>query len=406
MKGRAFALTTMVTEAERLLISAAVDGELSTAEESAFRELVAHSPEVRQLYGRLLADQIALRTLPAVRTPFDFAARFRRTEPKRATPRIPARFIPVGLAASLFCFIASASFWFFQPARPPQRPDAAQVGTPQTSFDVAQLPTTAVAVPQPRAVPAVPAVPVERVAVAKPVTLPAPMPREVPSADLLAAPTPETKPFATVDVRLPLLVPLAELSAQDLKARFAADATLAFRLDLFANDTNKAGELLVAAARTAGLTITLEAVAQERMKKLPGLAWAIFAESLTAEEAIALCGAFAKVAEANPSHFGFAHVVPASAADAKEWRELLGTEPAWVKRAAVAPKSIAAGTVDQVASSLGKTSEKQALLVSYLPVNGRVPPSLSKEVRQFAERKHDRRPNALPLMIVIRPVNS
>jgi hypothetical protein len=69
---------------------------------------------------------------------------------------------------------------------------------------------------------------------------------------------------------------------------------------------------------------------------------------------------------------------------------------------AAGPKSIADGTADQLAAALRKGG-KSAILLTYLPVVGRTNPAASKEIRAFLERRGDRKPDAVPLLIVIRP---
>jgi hypothetical protein len=75
-----------------------------------------------------------------------------------------------------------------------------------------------------------------------------------------------------------------------------------------------------------------------------------------------------------------------------------------------APKSITSGTADQVANNLQRGSaakaEKHALLLTYLPKEVRVNAALSAEVRHFADRRGERRPNTVSLLIVVRPPNS
>jgi hypothetical protein len=106
---------------------------------------------------------------------------------------------------------------------------------------------------------------------------------------------------------------------------------------------------------------------------------------------------------------GAAHFVSAGATEQKEWRELTGSDPAWAKpgKSDVTPKNVTADTADHVAGALQKSGNphRQAFLSTYAPREARVPAAVSKEAKLFADRRGERKPRAVSLMIVIRQSN-
>jgi hypothetical protein len=110
-----------------LLITAAVDGELSEREMMHLGRTLDASIDARALYEKLKADRDRLRALPTIPPPRNLVARVmariasltptplavpaRRSEP--IAPRKSPAWIPVALAASLLLGIAGSSFWFF-----------------------------------------------------------------------------------------------------------------------------------------------------------------------------------------------------------------------------------------------------------------------------------------------------
>jgi hypothetical protein len=67
------------------------------------------------------------------------------------------------------------------------------------------------------------------------------------------------------------------------------------------------------------------------------------------------------------------------------------------------------GTANQITRALtdptGKGGDKSAVLMTYAPSQVRTRPGDSRELRQFFERRGERRPNAVPVLIVIRQAN-
>jgi hypothetical protein len=418
----------MLTEEQTRLIAAAVDGELSPAQDAAFRRLYAESAGVRDLYLQLLAHSNRLKQLPRKSAPPDLPLVILG----RVTPIVAARqpvppvgrrvgWLPYAVAASAILAVSAASaVWFaVRPAGPQDEPRIAQKSKssrpvpkpagrgPKPVENIDSSPEIA---PPPKPVEPAPAV----VAVSRPEAAPAPRSHapDLIGAALLNSPP----PLERVDVRLPFLAGVVELDRPDVQTRLADELVRdpEFRLDLFASDPHRGAEALVVALKRAGVTVSIDAIAQERIKKkLPG-GWAVFTEALTAGD----IGHIAATLAANDRGierpvFGSAHFVPLRDSDRREIRDLLGADPGPWKRpkspSGSAPgKPITAGTVDQITAALSKAKDgdKPALLLTFLPANGRTNPQASKEVREFLARQSDRKPGVVPLFITVRSPGS
>jgi hypothetical protein len=170
-------------------------------------------------------------------------------------------------------------------------------------------------------------------------------------------------------------------------------------VDLFVKDPARAVELLQAAA-ASGWT----ASPADRVKtRKPTTAFVLFTESLSPTEVRDLLARFAADdAKANARVFETIHVTPLHPADQRDLHTVLGFDVNPAKRANGDPKPISAGTADQVAKTVGRGGEKSAVLAAYLPSSVRTPPSMSRELTQFATRRGDRKPNAIAVVIVLR----
>ena len=71
-------------------------------------------------------------------------------------------------------------------------------------------------------------------------------------------------------------------------------------------------------------------------------------------------------------------------------------------------RPISDGTGPMIAESLSKNAPKQpqkvTLVLPYSPVTSK--PSESKEIKQFVEKRGDRRPGTTPVMLVLRTLGS
>jgi hypothetical protein len=411
----------MLTEVERELITLAVDGELAPSQLPAFRRLIATSAEADTLYRQLKGDSTELKALPHVLAPTTLAPtvmakvaqlpRASAASPRRRKPRREPRvgWVPYAVAASALIAVAAGSYWFAsrQTQDDPNRV-AQQVTLPKPSDDPARG-SVAVPAETPREVVAAPRpfVPHPEVAVAPSAvveTAPVPHAPRIGRHAVGFGPTDDPEPFRVVEARLPLLAPLSGFNHDEtrMKLREELAAGSAFRLDLFAKDTAAAAQVFVASAKAAGLTVTVDAVAAERMRrKLPSF-WVVYVETLTAEDVEKLLVQLAADTKGDRAGSGLsaAHLVTPGPAEHKDLRDLFGVDMGLLKKPEAAPRSVASGTADQITKALQK--EKQGVLVTYLPNAGRAAPTASKEVKQFLAQRTARTADAVPLMIVIR----
>ena len=455
----------MIPADQKELITAAVDGELSATEARAFRRLLDNSAEARATYAKLRADRDRVRSLPLAMPPADLHAKIiariasatpaptpaptRKPAARPAEPAQPFPFrrtpvwVPVAVAAGLLLCITAGSFAFFnsqsgaknQVAKHPWS-DAlpAQQDTPTTvpspnaiaPQDPARLDPDAVVHSDVSPVPPLP-LPVPPAAVAV-----APEPRSAP-LELHGSPLlPKLPPFDLVRVRVPFLRTVAELDREDIRQELAdelgRDPT--FRFDLFVRDTARGAEVFQNAAKAAGLTVFADASTLDKLKKKQAHAVVIYTEALTAKELIDL---FAKVcaedAKFSPRVCDSMHATPVHRSDELELKAILGVDVGLFKRPVGSggsgingagqggekgEKSVSAGTIDSVAKSLttppAKPGDKPAVLLTWQttsPTIARTNPSVSAELKQFQQflAKRGTRPaNAIPAIIVIRPV--
>jgi hypothetical protein len=411
----------MLTDTDRQLITAAVDGELSPTDTAAFRALLTRSAEAAALYEHLAADARRLAALPRAAAPASLApavvariAAQPQAEPASPRVRFATRrvgWLPYVVAASLLLTVAAGSFWLsLRPAAnqadgyaekrlPPVEPVQPSPARPVEKF-VEQLPAPHAPTPPDTRLTVRPT-PAVRVPEA------APSPRTVGGGDVVFASPDSQEQLESVEIRLPFLANVADLDQKDVQKRVRAELKRApaFRLDLFTRDVHLATSVFQAVAPSAGVTVTMDKFARERTRKKLPAAWAIYTESLTADEIAQLLAKLAARSRAGKTPaFTIGHLVAAQAAEQKDLRDLLGVEVGLLKRPkpAAGPKSIADGTADQLAAALRKGG-KSAILLTYLPVVGRTNPAASKEIRAFLERRGDRKPDAVPLLIVIRP---
>lgn len=410
----------MLTDADRELITAAVDGALDDRREPAFRALVADSAEAAGLFHQLQAHARRLRELRRLPAPLGLADDVRvrvRGLPdiipstrRRVVAGRPS-WLTYSVAASLFLAVTAGSFWYVgQAGREPEaralrRALPATTGGSETVAAVVPQGTPVEVIAAPRAVTAVAVLPTPLFPEA------APTPRSVASGDVVGgSPAVESAALTTIEVRLPLRATVADLDRADLTARVASELARdpAFRLDLFVHDPLRAAEVFQITAKAAGLDLVVDAAAQDRLKKKLPTSWAVYTEALSAEEIagfLAQLAARTKAADPTPV-FASAHLFPAQAPEQRDLRDLLGVDPGLGKRTkAAVPKSVSSGTIDQVTSALQKTGDKPAIFLSFHPPAARMPAGASKEVKAYLEGRGERKPAAVPLMIVIRPVS-
>jgi hypothetical protein len=146
----------------------------------------------------------------------------------------------------------------------------------------------------------------------------------------------------------------------------------------------------------------------------------IYTESFTPTELTDLFVRLSREeAKISPRVFDLLHATPVAKTDERELREILGQDPGLFKRTIPLPdrgekgidtsgKSISAGTADQlvktIAAGQGKAGDKSAVLMTWSST-GRTPPMASAELKSFLAKRGARKPNAVPVIVVIRQGN-
>lgn len=428
------------------LITAAVDGELSAPETRAFRLLVAASDEVRVLYAKLKSDSDRVRALPQVAPPADLQAKILArlatvtpaprvkptplAEPKPAPTAVPPRRVPawmqVAIAASVFLCLAAGSFALITNQATPKgavakNPWANILPAAQDSATAVPSPVTPNGErPDPDAVvrnnvmpaPAPRAVTRDTVAIA-------PEPRTVLPPDFHTFPlVPKLSPFERVEVRLPFLRPVADLGREDINQELLDELNrdpLAYKFDLFVRDPARGVEVFQHAAKASGLAVLADAATLDKLKKKQAHAIVIYTESLTPTELAAL---FAKLstedAKFSPKVCDSLHAAPVVRSEELELKAILGVDAGLFKRPVGTgtsggagqgtDKGVSAGTIDSVVKSVTK-GERVAVMLTWQTTNAnilRTNPAMSAELKSYLTKRGERKPNAVPAVIVIR----
>jgi hypothetical protein len=441
---------TMLTDDQLQLITAAIDGELTTAEGRRFRQLLETSPEAREMYARLGADRERLRNLPRVAPPADLTHRVMRkiaalapapvvapkaepakqpAEPLPRARRLPV-WVPAAVAASVLVGVAASSFWLFRNnANNTAKPNTPTNIVPSDAELARTLPsdTETPAAPLPRIQPDngafvhkdVPPAPAPHEPIRTPV---APEPRFV-QPDLVAFPPITTPKFDQVEIRVPLLRFVADFDRPETRQELAEELTHdpAFRLDLFARDPARAVEVFQVAAKAAGVTVHADATTLDRLKKRQVTSVMIYTEALTAAQVAEVFGHLATAdAKISPRVFDSLHAIPLSRNE-PGLVETLGRDPGLFKRSDLErrlpkpdpSKPISEGTAQHIVDRVGSggtgttplPSDRHAVLVTWSPTAARTMPSTSAELKQFFAKRGDRKPGVVPVVIVIRPGN-
>lgn len=448
----------MITEEQLALISIAVDGELSPAETSRFRRLLDTSAEARALYVRLKSDSARLGSLPQAAPPANLKPRIMArigslTPPPGTLPLaqpcktiVAAHAAPTSsafasrsrlwvpaVAASLLLGIMGASFWYLtrdsrhpeglarKPGQPPastqrgaQDPEWAKwlptehgprlltpAPAPRTDSQIAQngLPT-----------PVVPPVAVEEPRVAL-----APPPRTAINPNVMGSEwRPEIGPLDLIQAPPPFLHPLADFDQEGVRSEFTEELghNPALRIDVFTRNLPRSVDCVRAATKASGVSLFADSTTLARVSSRQVYSYVVYTESLTgAELADLFVRLEAEDARISPRIFDMVHAVPAAAEDQKSIHAILGIDPGLFKRPRLekekpldSARPLSAGTADQIVKSLNaaRAAEKTAVLMTWLPALGRTMPEASQELKQFLSKRGERKPNALPVVIIIR----
>jgi len=428
----------MLPDVHLQLLTAAVDGELTPKEAHLLRRVLAESPEAVTLLDQMKSDRECLRNLSIAEPPPDLreriSARLATLPPHRfvihavptelASPAAaPRSWLPLAVAASLLLGISALSFGFFvrtneSNTRSPGRNHMVHGAVIPALPPEDHYPSSPIRIEPPSAV---------QTRVEVPVPGPAPHlnppdrefvgpPAPGPNPIFVAPPPSPLAPFTTARVRVPFLTTVMDLDREDVRQQFTEELALepAWRIDLFTSDAPRGVEQFLTAARANGIAIQVDAFAMDRIRRKLGGTFVIYTEALTSAELRELFGKIAaNHARASQPVFDAVHMFPLQGNDMKDLRDLLGFDPGVGKKNVPGPlprsdantKPISAETGDQVVRNLTTQSakpkpiDKPGVLLSFSP---RVNPMLSKELLDYRNRRGERKPNAIPVMIVIR----
>jgi hypothetical protein len=443
----------MLPDRYRQLLTAYVDGELTSRQRRHVRRLLEQSPEARRLLRDLEQDAKTLFGLPRPRLDADLAPavlraiRERRLSPRR--PDVSSRELPAwgGLAAAAAVLLALGlgSYLFFSASldngtppvvaesravpKPPKRaPD------PVAPVEVAEDTHPATPEPgrreKPDEHPAPPPAPVAR-GPAKPPAPPPPSPRpEVPKEETVLTDRMEMFKIDRVDLALPITLKVHNLDREPVRRELLAELRkdTNFRLELPCRNGTRGFERLQAAFKAATIPLVIEQTAQGRLK-MPHFPtnYVVYLEDFRPEELADLlrqAGAEdKKVAALKPLDAQFDRLVLTrmTPLDHKELSVLMGVDPTQVGLLAPAgalgtdPRQpFPDKTARQVGATLagqgppprpeaGKPSARRndnpALVLAYNPVR---PNPGSPEVKRFLEARKPARPGTLRVLLVLR----
>jgi len=401
------------------LLTAAVDGELSPAEQWRVNELLVESVEARSVLARLQSDSIRVKNLARVSPPAKLAqsilVRLSAIEPIRPRGRTYSRQL-FALAASLLLVVGLGSFLLYTQANNAKPGNATTAQNPTNYNEVLPRESGPLSVPDV----APPPSPGNNIAqnsvpsVESPVRIDEIPPPRAKGADVLVAPPlVPIGPLERLIVRVPVLVSTTDLERDDVRQKLLDELGRepAYRIDLFTKDASRGAELFQTAAKNAGLNLSTDTLTQERIKKKQASSYVVYVESLTAAEIRDLLVRLSADDAKSPQRvFDSLHASPALPADQTVLKELLGTDPGLWKRPVakneipIDPKPISSGTGDQIAKNLAapKPGEKPAVLLTFTPAAARSNPALSKELKEFLAKRGERKASAVPILLVIR----
>jgi hypothetical protein len=444
----------MLLDRYRQLLTAYVDGELSSRQRRHVSRLLQRSPEARQLLNQLKQDARSLRHLPRPRLPADFSVPVLRTiGERRLTPgqrliakgsSAPAWMGPLAsyaAAAAVLMLLGAASYLYFAASLTPQEqpqlartipeipsPPSRRAPKPAPSPKEEKPQTASRDTPRPK---------LDATSVVK--TPPAVQNNDKPKPSRSDKPPTPPKEEAVLTERLemfqldrvantlPVVVKVGDLDREPARKSLLAelDKDNNFRIELPCQHGTKAFERVQKAAAAVRLGLIVEKQAQERIKLKWRTNYVLYIENVTPAELTRLLRQIGvedrKLAAGKPAEAQIDRLVLTrlSAQQHKELSTLLGIDPTTTVPAAPGPlgadprKPLSDATAQQVTQALagqgtprpqaGKKAEKPpeqfALVLAYNPVR---PAPGSAEIKRFLESRKPTRPGTIRVLLVLR----
>jgi hypothetical protein len=413
----------MLRERYCQLLTAYVDGELSSRQRRLVLRLLHRSPEARELLQQLKADARALRRLPRPSLPTDLTESVLRAIAERnLTPgRCPAQvasatewvetLVSWAAAAAVLFVFGAASYLYFafarnQPARteivqkqpepPAAYPQTEGSAPPLVLADRAQATTPEI--PSPKIEKAAPDQPpkIARRRRQKPKPDPENVSPSTPPEETALTDRLEMFQLDRVPDLLPVVVKVSDLDRVAARKRFLEelhkDST--FRLELPCPNSAKAFGYVQSAAQTLHIRLVIDKQTQERLRLKWKTNYVLYIESMTPEELVQFMRqigaedgkrAANKSAEAQIDRLVLTRLTPKYH---KELTTLLGFDPLTTS-AATGPSN----------ADPHQPPEHVALVLTYNPA--RSSPD-SDEIKHFLESRRPARPGALRILLVLR----
>jgi hypothetical protein len=438
----------MLSQHDRELLTAFVDGEVSNDQHQKLTDLLRQSAEARDLLRALEQDARSLRQLPQLRVPTDLSASVlmeivrRRLVPAPAPTLPPVRLPQPGvpawaaltIAAGLLLSVGVASYLFFREnTTPPGNPVVVQshTGTSDPDKGPSNVPPPGPVVvlpdktPEPDRIPEKPDPvtpdPIVGVPTPDPDTAPEHDPTPVrPSGPVFTGPSGERYEMRQADIFPPAIFRVLDLDQPASRQALVADLKKAnaFRMELPCKDGNKATERLQAVLKERKVSLTVDPVAQSRLTKTQWkTSYLLLVDNVLPEELADLVARFAaadhKIEPKKPAEPQLNRLVLTrwTRMDQKDLADHLGADPGSppaLKVPGPLGTDIHRPLSDQTAEQVGKAldgnkahPECQALLVAYTGSRILTP---SAEVKRFLEARKQPRPGAVQVLLVLRTV--
>ncbi len=447
----------MIHDHDRQLLTAYVDGELTSRQRRHVARLLHRSPEARKLLQKLQEDARALRHAPRPQLPVDLTADVLRTiVERRLTPgqrRIARASAPASwagplaswaAAAAVLLVLGAASYLYFTAALMHSEKPAVVRTTPEEPSP-----------PGAKEVPDSPAVverktesrdgyvsPVSPLANSAQQTKPSEIvqrPHEAPNKtetnppsagheDAVLTDRLEMFRYSKVKEVLPTVLEVKQLEQESARNKLIAELRkdTKFRLELPCKNGTKAFERVRAAANALSVGLVIDKQAQARLKRAEWKTnYVIYVENLTPDEVarlLQLAGAEDRRASRKPVELQFERLVLTRMTpnDHKELTTLLGVDPTVTEPASKGPlgtdprKPLADLTAEQVGQALAgqggarradsqkaipKPPEKTALVLAFNPVR---PSPGSIEIKQYLDGRKPAKPGTVRVLLVLR----